>query len=139
MSENFFTAAELGGAPADLALNSPKNKTSLGATYRSERLGLTVEARGRYVESFPVKSGVYISTDAVEVNRDNCVTAGGSQTATCLDDFALLDLNISYALPMSRSTVLSLTGTNILNDKHIQMIGAPELASVWLLRVQQTF
>jgi iron complex outermembrane receptor protein len=138
VSENFFTAEEI-GAPADLALNSPKNKASLGTTYRSERLGLVVEARGRYVENFPVKSGVYISTDAVESNRDNCVLAGGAQTATCLDDFALLDLNISYALPMSRSTTISLTGTNILNDKHIQMIGAPELASVWLLRVQQSF
>jgi iron complex outermembrane receptor protein len=138
VSENFFTAEEI-DAPADLALNSPKNKASLGATYRSERLGLVVEARGRYVDDFPVKTGVYISTDAVEGNRDNCVTAGGSQTATCLDDYVLADLNISYALPMSRSTVISLTGTNILNDKHIQMIGAPELASVWLLRVRQSF
>jgi iron complex outermembrane receptor protein len=132
VSENFFTAEEL-GTTTDLALNSPKNKASLGATYRSERLGLVVEARGRYVESFPVKTGVYISTDAVDRNRDNCTST------TCLEDFKLLDLNFSYALPMSRSTVLSLTGTNILNEKHIQMIGAPELASVWLLRVQQSF
>lgn len=131
VSENFFTADEI-DAPADLALNSPKNKASLGATYRSERLGLVVEARGRYVESFPVKTGVYVSNDAVGQSCDLAANV-------CLEDYALLDLNISYALPISRSTVLSLTGTNILNNKHIQMIGAPELASVWLLRVQQTF
>ncbi|UCC84888.1 MAG: TonB-dependent receptor [Gemmatimonadota bacterium] len=131
VSENFFTADEI-DAPADLALNSPKNKGSVSATYRSERLGLTVEARGRYVEGFPVKTGVYVSRDAV---GQDCDLADN----VCVEDYTLLDLNISYALPISRSTTVSLTGTNILNNRHIQMIGAPELASVWLLRVQQTF
>jgi iron complex outermembrane receptor protein len=128
-SENFLTAEEL-GTPTALALNSPKNKASLGATYRSERLGLVAEARGRYVEAFPVKTGVYVSNDAV---GQEC-TPG-----TCLEDYTLLDINLSYALPISRSTVVTLTGTNVLNNKHIQMIGAPELANVWLLRVQQSF
>jgi iron complex outermembrane receptor protein len=129
VSENFFTAAEL-GAPTPLALNSPKNKGSLGARYRNERWGLMVEARGRYVEAFPVKTGVYVSNDAIGqpcTGRD------------CLENYALMDLNVSYALPISRATVISLTGTNILDNKHIQMIGAPELASMWLLRVQQGF
>ncbi len=138
VSENFFTAQEL-GTTTDLALNSPKNKGSLGAAYQNARWGLKVEARGRYVENFPVKTGVYVSTDAVEGNRDNCSFAGGQGIATCLEDYTLFDLNVSYALPISRSTVISLTGTNIFNNKHIQMIGAPELASVWLLRVQQGF
>ena len=129
VSENFFTASEL-GTPSDLALNSPKNKGSLGAAYRNQRLGLVVEARGRYVQAFPVKTGVYVSSDAV---GEEC------QKLTCLEDYTLADLNVSFALPFSRSTALSLTGTNILNEKHIQMIGAPELASVWLLRVQQSF
>lgn len=131
VSENYFTAEEL-GTPADLALNSPKNKASLGAEYSSAALGLTVEARGRYVEGFPVKSGVYVSNDAV---GESC--SDGENV--CVEDYALLDLNISYALPISRSTTLSLTGTNILNNRHIEMIGAPELASVWLLRIQQSF
>jgi iron complex outermembrane receptor protein len=129
VSENYFTADQL-GAPTDLALNSPKNKASLGAAYRNERFGLVAEARGRYVEAFPVKTGVYVSNDAV---GQEC-TAG-----TCLKDYTLLDFNISYALPMSRSTVITVTGTNILNNKHLQMIGAPELASMWLLRLQQSF
>ncbi len=128
-SENFFTAADL-GAPTDLALNSPKNKASLGAAYRNARLGLAVEARGRYVQAFPVKTGVYVSSDAV---GETCTRS------TCLDDYYLADLNLNYALPFSRSTAISLTGNNIFNKKHIEMIGAPELASVWLLRVQQSF
>jgi iron complex outermembrane receptor protein len=129
VSENFFTADEL-GAPRDLALNSPKNKASLGATYRNERFGLVAEARGRYVEAFPVKTGVYVSSDAV---GQDCATG------TCLEDYALLDINLSYALPISRSTVVTVTGTNVLNNKHLQMIGAPELASLWLMRVRQSF
>jgi iron complex outermembrane receptor protein len=129
VSENYFTAAEL-GAPTDLALNSPKNKASLGAAYRNTRLGLNVEARGRYVQAFPVKTGVYVSSDAV---GEPCTET------TCLDDYTLVDLNINYALPFSRSTAITLTGNNIFSQKHLEMIGAPELASVWLLRVQQSF
>jgi iron complex outermembrane receptor protein len=133
MSENFFRPEEL-DTPTPLALNSPKNKASLGANYRNERLGFGAELRGRYVEAFPVTSGVYVSADAKPpYDRSSCTAT------TCLDDYYLFDVNLSYALPVSRSTMVSLTATNIFNERHIQMIGAPELASVWLLRVQQSF
>lgn len=133
VSENFFRPEEI-GTPTPLALNSPKNKASLGASYRSERLGFGAEVRGRYVEAFPVTSGVYVSADAVPpFDRSECTAT------TCLDDYYLFDVNLSYALPMSRSTLVTLTATNIFNERHIQMIGAPELASLWLLRVQQSF
>ncbi len=130
VSENFFTAEEL-GTPEDLALNSPMNKASLGTTYRNERLGLTTELRGRFVEGFPVNSGVYVGKACDDPTRE----AGDP----CVDDYTLFDLNISYELPISRSTVVSLTGTNIFNNKHLEMIGAPELGSMWLVRVQQSF
>jgi iron complex outermembrane receptor protein len=133
MSENFFKPGDL-GTPTPLALNAPKNKASLGVNYANERLGFGAELRGRYVESFPVTSGVYVSADAKPpYNRSSCTHT------TCLDDNYLFDVNLSYELPMSRSTVVSLTATNIFNEQHIQMIGAPELASLWLLRVQQSF
>jgi outer membrane receptor for ferrienterochelin and colicins len=133
VSENFFRPEDL-GTPTPLALNSPKNKASLGASYRNERLGFGIDMRGRYVQAFPVTSGVYVSADAVApYNRSTCTAT------TCLDDYYLVDLNLNLSLPMSRSTVVSLTGTNIFNDKHIEMIGAPELASMWLLRVRQSF
>jgi iron complex outermembrane receptor protein len=133
VSENFFKPDEI-GTPTPLALNSPKNKASLGATYRNERLGFGAEVRGRYVEAFPVTSGVYVSADAKSpYDRSSCTET------TCLDDYYLFDVNLNYTLPISRSTVVSLTATNIFNERHIQMIGAPELASVWLLRVTQSF
>ncbi len=133
VSENFFKPDEI-GTPTPLALNSPKNKASLSASYRNQRLGFGAEVRGRFVESFPVTSGVYISNDAkAPYDRSNCTAT------TCLDDYYLFDVNLSYALPVSRSTVVSLTATNIFNEKHIQMIGAPELARLFLVRVQQSF
>jgi iron complex outermembrane receptor protein len=137
MSENFFTPEDL-STPAPLALNSPKNKASLGAHFESERLGIAADLRGRFVESFPVVSGVYVSDDAKPpFDRSTCTDQ------TCLNDYVLFDLNVTYnisnALPIARSTIASLTWTNVFNNRHIEMIGAPQLGSVLLLQVRQSF
>jgi len=137
MSENFFRPEDL-GTPTPLALNSPKNKAALGAHIESERLGITAEVRGRFVQSFPVFSGVYVSDDArPPFDRSSCTSQ------TCLDDYVLFDLNLGYnvsnALPIARSTRVWFTWTNVFNNRHIEMIGAPELASVWVVRVEQHF
>lgn len=117
VSENFFTASEL-GAPSDLALNSPKNKASLGAHYSNERLGLRGEVRGRYVDSFPVISGVFIGD---------------------VENYTLFDVLVSYTLPISRSTQVSLNVSNVFDNEHREMVGAPELGRLVLLRVRQSF
>lgn len=103
---------------SDVALNAPRNKATLSASYRSERLGLGVEVRGRYVETFPVNSGVYVGR---------------------VDSYELLDANVSYALPFSRRTEFALSGTNVLDQRHRQMVGAPEIGRMLLFRLRQTF
>ena len=102
----------------DVALNAPIHKATLGLGYRSPRIGLGVELRGRYVDSYPVNSGVF---------------AGN------ISSFTLFDANITYQLPLATATEVTLTATNIFDETHQEMIGAPFIGRMVLLRVTQTF
>jgi iron complex outermembrane receptor protein len=131
VSDNFFAAGELGGL-ADLALNSPRNKASLSGRYQDERRGLSAELRGRWVEGFPVASGVYVGR---------------------VKSYTVVDAELSYALPISRSTELTVSALNLLtfsedadgnrvnvfNGRHREMVGAPALGRLLLVRVRQSF
>ncbi|TMQ74041.1 MAG: TonB-dependent receptor [Candidatus Eisenbacteria bacterium] len=103
---------------ADIALNAPMNKATLSANYRNARMGLAVELRGRYVDHFPMSSGVYVGAVA---------------------SYALMDVNVSYALPFARRTEVALAGTNVFDDRHRELVGAPELGRLVLVRVRQSF
>ncbi|UCF20461.1 MAG: TonB-dependent receptor [Gemmatimonadota bacterium] len=131
LSDNFLSAADLGDQ-ADLALNAPRNKASLSGRYGNERLGLKAELRGRWVEGFPVASGVYVGR---------------------VKSYAVVDAQISYALPISRSTEISLSAANLLtfyenpdgervnvfSGRHQEMVGAPMLGRLLMLRLRHSF
>lgn len=106
------------GGISDIALNAPKHKASLAGEYRNERHGLTVELRGRFMDAFPVQSGVYTGR---------------------VPSYVLLDGNVAYRLPFSRSTDITLTGVNILDNRHREIVGAPELGRTVFLRLRQAF
>ena len=127
---NFFP--NLSGVD-DVALNAPNNKGMLSVGWRNPRIGLGIELRGRYTESYVVSSGVYEGD---------------------IPSFTLLDANINYALPIATATELTLTATNFFScvggtedassscgfrDLHQEMIGAPFLGRMLLLRISQTF
>ncbi len=90
------------------------------------------ELRTRWVEGFPVASGVYVGD---------------------VESYGLVDVGLSYALPMSRSTVVTLNAVNLLtfyedqngeqvsviDGRHREMVGAPALGRLIMLRVRQTF
>jgi iron complex outermembrane receptor protein len=131
LSDNYLDMGELGGR-ADLALNAPRNKASLSGRYGNERLGLAAELRGRWVEGFPVASGVYVGR---------------------VTSYGLVDAQISYALPISRSTVITLSANNLLtfykgfdneavnvfSGLHQEMVGAPALGRLLTVRLSQSF
>lgn len=131
VSDNFFEASELGNL-SDLALNSPRNKASLSGRYDDERYGFTAELRSRWVEGFPVASGVYLGH---------------------VKGYTLVDALLSYRLPMSRSTEIGLSALNLLtfhenaagesvsvfDGRHREMVGAPRLGRLLLLRVRHSF
>lgn len=103
---------------ANVALNAPGNKAALAVQYRTADHGFDTELRGRYVEGFPMESGAY---------------AGEVQT------YMVLDWNIGYDLPFSKSTRFSVNVQNLFDKKHLEFIGAPILGRLILTRLTQSF
>ena len=117
VNKNLFGAAEVGGI-SDVALNGPRNKAALGATYRERPTGITVDIRGRWVESFPMNSGAFIGR---------------------VDTYLLADASVAYRFPFAQNTILSLNVQNVFDDRHQEFIGAPELGRLMLAQMQVTF
>ena len=76
------------------------------------------ELRGRYVDEFPMNSGVFVGN---------------------VDAYTLMDANVTYALPFSRGTDVSLSASNLFDDRHREFVGAPELGRMVILRLRQGF
>ncbi|MDE0022183.1 MAG: TonB-dependent receptor [Candidatus Poribacteria bacterium] len=113
VSEDTF---ELEGEP-NVSLNAPRHKFGARLQYMNADLGaLAAELRLRYVNEFPVNSGTY--QGVVEQYQTIDVSAG----------YNVLD-----------NTRLSLSVQNILDDKHIEFIGAPELGRLTIVRLTQSF
>jgi iron complex outermembrane receptor protein len=120
----------------DIALNAPKNKGMLGVQYSNQRLGLGVGLKGRYVQGYPVQSGVFEGD---------------------IPKFTVFDANIYYTLPVSTRTELVLDFRNFFSctgqstedpsvadgcgfgRTHQEIIGAPFIGSMFSLRVRQPF
>ena len=102
----------------DIALNAPKNKFGASVQYLNADLGLGVGLRTRYVAGFPVRSGVYVGD---------------------IEWYYTFDLNAGYDLPIGPRPRLSLTVQNLLNRRHQQFIGAPEIGRLSMVRLTQTF
>lgn len=106
------------GGVADISLNAPGNKATLSIQYRAPQRGYEAELRGRYVEGFPMDSGVFV---------------GEVQTYT------VFDFNFGYDLPFSSGTRFSLAATNIFDNKHLEFVGAPVLGRLVMARLTQTW
>ena len=102
----------------DIALNAPKNKFGASVQYINARLGLGVGLRTRFVAGFPVRSGVYVGD---------------------IESYYTIDLNAGYDLPIGPRPRLSLTVQNLLNRRHQQFIGTPEIGRLSMVRLTQTF
>ena len=102
----------------DIALNAPKNKFGASVQYVNADLGLGVGLRTRFVAGFPVRSGVYVGD---------------------IESYYTIDLNAGYDLPIGPRPRLSLTVQNLLNRRHQQFIGSPEIGRLSMVRLTQTF
>jgi iron complex outermembrane receptor protein len=119
-SDNFFDAEELGedpGSGREISMNAPQQKFSLGGEYTIQG-GLSVNAAGRYVDEFEVRSGVYQGT---------------------VPSYFLLDLGAGYdfvrTVPGLR---LDVTAQNVLDNEHRQYIGSPQLGRLITARLTYT-
>ena len=114
-SDNVFAVVNALGEPDTIPLNAPKHRGSLALRYRNETVGLQGELRGRAVAAFPIQSGVYAGT---------------------VEAYQVVDASFGYRLPFARDVTLTLSATNVLDNRHREFIGAPEIGRLLLLRVR---
>lgn len=99
-------------------LNAPRNKTAFGLEYRSKKLGLTGRANYRWQSEFPANSAVYIGI---------------------VEPIHNLDLGVSYKLPFSLNTEISVDVSNVTNNKQRPFPGTPMMGTFMLFRLAHTF
>ena len=103
---------------ADIALNAPTNKASLGFRFDHAESGLLFGARARYSDAFPMNSGVFVGE---------------------VDSYTVVDANVAYRVPRLPGFIASLTVNNLLNNEHREFVGAPEIGTVALVKLQYEF
>ncbi|MGB5526357.1 MAG: TonB-dependent receptor, partial [Gemmatimonadota bacterium] len=98
----------------DVPLNAPKWKGALTLGYRTPTNGWNGAIRGRYVDGFPVASGVY---------------------AGSVDSYAVFDLNVGYRFPGRSGLGIQLDIQNVLNDDYTSFVGTPNFGRYTILRL----
>jgi len=116
VSENFWERKS--GEPEDVALNGPKHKIGVAVNYNNPNLGFFSLLRLRYIDSFPVISGVGRGT---------------------VPSYFVVDINASYKMPFNRSFELALSIQNVLNNLHREFIAVPEIGRLAILRLKYSF
>jgi iron complex outermembrane receptor protein len=111
ISKNYFR--NLDGV-ADLSANAPRHKFGGCLEYLNAGLKFNGRLNFRFVDGFPVNSGVYVGK---------------------VDRYAIFDLCLNYDLNLTR---FSLTVQNLLDNRHAEFVGAPELGRLAILRVTQS-
>ena len=128
VDKNFF--ANLDNI-ADLSLNAPKFKYSIGAEYRASGLGVNADIRYRHIDGFPVRSGVYIGE---------------------VPGYSTVDLTLGYQFPMLQGLGLSISAQNLLtfvegdesdtspfDRRHTEFIGSAAIGRLILARLTYGF
>ena len=131
VNKDFFPRGELeGGAPTDIALNATKNKGSVTLMWRDDPRGWSAEGRFRYVQGFPVNSGVFVSPPDPEDPNQLLPT----------DSYGVFDIQGTWRPPVgSRNLLLSLNVQNLFNKKYATFVGVPNLGAVAITKVSYTF
>lgn len=120
-SENFFDESAMGleGTGYVISMNSPKEKIRAGIIYRT-KTGLTVTAGLRYVGSFTV--------------------ADGANYNGTVNSYTLVDLGIAYEFSDKLSGLhAALSVQNLLDEKHREYIGFPEIGRLASARLVYEF
>jgi iron complex outermembrane receptor protein len=120
VSDDFFDETELDeeGTGLELALNASALKGRLGVSYETGA-GLSVSVAGRYTDGFPIASGPYVGD---------------------LPEYTVLDLNVGYDLGAHVPGLrLDLGIANVLDERHREFIGAPQMGRLGMLRATYSF
>jgi iron complex outermembrane receptor protein len=113
-----FSGDEDCSSGTDIALNAPRWKGSAGARWSDDVQGISLDGRVRFAAGFPMNSGVYVGD---------------------VESHSSIDANASYRIPGLTGATASVTVTNVLNSKHQQFIGAPEIGRLTLVGLSYSF
>ncbi len=115
VSDDFFDNEELDESDTslNLALNAPALKTKGGFDYGLPA-GFSVGTTVHYVDGFPVRSGPYVGD---------------------VEAYTLLDVRAGYNIPAVPGLNLTLTGKNVLDNRHREFVGAPALGRMLMARI----
>ena len=128
LSDNVFPNAP-GATPANpLVANTPRHRGSAALRYANLPKGYSAEVRGRYADAFQVNSGVF-----------NSYGIGSGARYPGVPVNAVLDLGMSWKLPVAQNVRWSLNATNVLNNKRQTFVGTAEIGRLLLTRLQYTF
>ncbi|MGD8495367.1 MAG: TonB-dependent receptor [Gemmatimonadales bacterium] len=98
-------------------LNAPSWKGSLTARYRNDENGLTGAVRARFIDGFPVASGVYTGQ---------------------VDAYSVFDVNLGYEIPGTDGLRAQLDVQNVFDDGYQTFPGTPTLGRFTVLRLLWT-
>ncbi len=101
-----------------IALNAPKNKIALNASYNIEKIGLEAGLRWRWQQGFPANSGVYVGP---------------------VEAYNVLDLNLTYKLWFSKKTEIALSIQNLIGSNYQPFPGAPHIGRLSMVRLAHEF
>jgi iron complex outermembrane receptor protein len=114
LSKNIFRRSE--DLIHDILLNSPRNKASVFTQYKNERIGFGSHTRCRYIDAFDMY---------------------GPFLGTRVESYIILDQHLIFSV--SENTRFTLTIQNLLDNKHIEFVGAPKLGRLAILRITHSF
>jgi len=112
-NKSLFPTATFGGF-SDVALNAPRNKASLGARYTDPR-GYSADVRGRYVEAFPMRSGIWVGDVA---------------------GYTVFDASVGYRFRLFGEPQITISAVNLFDKRHQEFVGAPLMGRLVTARVR---
>ncbi len=105
-SKNMFALADPAGEVDSLPLNAPANRASGTVLFRHDGWGVNAHVRFRWVDGFPVRSGVYVGDVAA---------------------YAVVDALVGYRLPFAPDVTLTVNALNLTDNAHQEFVGAPRI------------
>ncbi len=156
-NKNIWEDILVGGIP--FMSNSPTSRGSVGARFRDETRGWGLESRVRFNNAYPVNSGVYstnvayplgagqpgASSSPTGTGYDRCGPANGAPAAGvfCYEDVPdayVVDAQVSKRFELgARPFTVSLSATNLLDNRIRSFPGVPEIGRMVMTRLQYTF
>jgi iron complex outermembrane receptor protein len=111
-------STDLGGSAGLLLFQVPRHKGNLSIDLSDFPRGHRGYLRGRAAAAFSVSSPAYVGRVAA---------------------YAVFDAGAGIRLPMARETWLSLDALNLLDHRHAEFVGTPEIGRLLMSRLSVTF